>query len=621
MTESLRHRGPDASGDFFDDVNGLGLGHRRLSILDLSEQGSQPMESHSGRYVITYNGEVYNAPELRAELDQVASRSWRGHSDTEVLLEAVETWGIEEALRRSNGMFAFGLWDRRERALVLARDRIGIKPLFLARGPFGLAFASELRALLELEPFRPALDRESLAAFLRDGVVPDDRCIVRGAEKVAPGTYLRCDSPSAPAVSVRYWSAEQVATAGLCRPFEGSDTEMVDELHRLLVQSVSLRMRADVPFGAFLSGGIDSSTVVSLMQSVATTPVKTFCIGNPTREYDESRSAERVAAHLRTEHHTLVAEPNAMVSLVPTIAGYWDEPFADSSQVATFLVSRLTREHVTVALSGDGGDELFAGYNRHAWAPRIWGAAARTPRILRSSLRALRWLRVEDWDRAFSALGLSGRIRLPGDKLYKIASLAEVDGPLEFYDRLRSVWPDPSEALVSRVSPHVRSDQAIDAPFTEQMMLADLTGYLPSDILTKVDRASMAVSLEARVPLLDHRVVELAWSLPRNAKIRDGTQKWILRQVLRREVPPKLFERPKTGFGVPVDQWIVGPLRDWAEALLRGDRLEASGIFEPTVVTRAWDEHLRGRGNRGSQLWAVLMFQSWWAEQGRRIDS
>lgn len=620
MTETLRHRGPDASGELFDDANALALGHCRLSILDVSPRGAQPMESHSGRYTITYNGEVYNAPELRRELDAMRPRSWRGHSDTEVVLEALESWGIDAALHRFNGMFAFGLWDRRERTLVLARDRIGIKPLFVARGAFGLAFASELRGLLCLEPFRPILDRETLAAFLRDGVVPDDRCIVRGVRKVAPGTYLRFESAAGEGASVRYWSADEVVAEGLANPFEGSATEMADELERLLVDSVSLRMRSDVPFGAFLSGGIDSSTVVALMQSVTSEPVKTFCIGNPKRSYDESRYAERVAAHLGTRHHTLVAQPRAMVSVVPEIASSWDEPFADSSQVAAFLVSRLTREHVTVALSGDGGDELFAGYNRHAWAPRLWSVAKHMPRMLRSSFRAVRWLRIEDWDRAFAALGFGDRIRLPGDKLYKAAALAEVDTPQAFYDRLRSIWPSPAAALAPPSVAPTRSPSSMNLPFTEQMMLADLTGYLPSDILTKVDRASMAVSLEARVPLLDHRAVELAWRLPRSAKIHGRIQKWILREILRRRVPLELFDRPKTGFGVPVDQWIVGPLRPWAESLLRSDRLEAEGIFDSAVITRAWQEHLRGRGNRGAQLWTVLMFQSWWAEHGSRIE-
>jgi len=623
MTAKLTHRGPDASGMFFDRATGVGFGHRRLSIIDLSERGQQPMRSHSGRYCIAYNGEVYNAPEIRAELERQGwPVAWRGHSDTEVVLEAIEALGLQPALERFVGMFAFALWDSEAQRLFLVRDRVGIKPLLYVQDGFGIAFASELRALYELPLFQARLNRSSVASFLRFGVVPDDQCIIDGVHKVTPGTIVEFDGPRSLGTGHSFWDARRVASTGLAEPFRGSREEAVDELERLLQRSVALRMRADVPFGAFLSGGIDSSTVVAMMHQAVSKPVKTFCIGNTLSGYDESSQAEAVAEHLGCEHHTLMADPADMLAIVPEIADHWDEPFADSSQIPTFLVSRLTRAHVTVSLSGDGGDELFAGYNRHAWAPRLWNLANRLPKGARKPFGALRLLRVDDWDRVFRTVGLGGAIRLPGDKLYKVASLAEVDTPHEFYERLRSQWPDPGRVLAGHVdSRSPPRDDHFDAPFAEQMMLYDLTQYLPDDILTKVDRASMAVSLEARVPLLDHHLIEFAWTLPLDWKIRGRTQKWILRQVLARHVPSSLFDRPKTGFGVPVGQWLRGPLKEWADDLLDEAALESDGIFEPGVVANTWRAHQAGDGNHEHQLWAVLMFQSWWQANRKFIEA
>ena len=623
MTTVLRHRGPDGVGQCFDPETGIGFGHRRLSIVDLSDAGRQPMWSKSGRFCITYNGEVYNAPEIREELEQQGVRiAWTGHSDTEVALEAIEALGLENALQRFRGMFAFALWDSQTKNLFLVRDRLGIKPLLYTRGPFGIAFASELQALYQLPPFRARLDRSTVASFLRYGVVPGDQCILEGVHKVAPGTIVRFSSPRSGGAVSAFWSADEVAAKGIEQPFAGTVQEAIDELERRLQHSVMLRMRSDVPFGAFLSGGIDSSTVVALMQRSATVPIRTFCIGNATAGYDEARDAEAVARHLGTEHHTLIADPADMLAIVPEVAQHWDEPFADSSQIPTYLVSKLTRQHVTVALSGDGGDELFAGYNRHAWAPRLWAIASRFPRRLRRALRALELVSVEDWDRAFSAVGLGHLLRLPGDKLHKVASLAEVNTPDELYARLRSHWVRPQEVMADHVAPSTAGRAVVlDGPFAARMMLQDMIEYLPDDILTKVDRASMAVSLEARVPLLDHHVVELAWQLPLDWKIRRRTQKWILRQVLARHVPPSLFERPKMGFGVPVGQWLRGPLKDWASELLDENSLRADGILKPDVVTRTWDAHQAGRGNHEHQLWAVLMFQSWWTLNRRNIEA
>jgi asparagine synthase (glutamine-hydrolysing) len=623
MTATLAHRGPDASGIFFDRERGVGFGHRRLSIIDLSDRGGQPMWSHSGRYCVTYNGEVYNAPEIRADLERQGSAiAWRGHSDTEVVLEAIEALGLKAALKRFHGMFAFALWDSEEERLSLIRDRVGIKPLLYVTGSFGVAFASELQALYEFPPFRPRLNRAAVASFLRYGVVPDSECIVDGVRKVQPGTIVEFDRPQIVGTQDRYWNAATIASNGLAEPFQGTRQEAIEELERLLHRSVALRMRSDVPFGAFLSGGIDSSTVVAMMQQVASKPVKTFCIGNTLSGYDESSHAEAVARHLRCEHHTLIAAPADMLAVVPEVAHHWDEPFADSSQIPTFLVSRLTREHVTVALSGDGGDELCAGYNRHAWAPRLWELASRLPKSARSVFGVLQLVRVDDWDRAFRAVGLGEAIRLPGDKLHKAAALAEVDSPHEFYERLRSHWMDPSRVMAGSEAPEtpVATDR-FDAAFAEQMMFYDLIQYLPDDILVKVDRASMAVSLEARVPLLDHEVVEFAWRLPLSWKIRGRTQKWILRQVLARHVPPSLFERPKTGFGVPVGQWLRGPLKDWAADLLDENAVGLDGIFDPRVVTDTWGAHQAARGNHEHQLWAILMFQSWWKANRQNIEA
>ena len=623
MTATLVHRGPDAAGDFFDREAGIGFGHRRLSILDLSDAGKQPMWSKTGRYCITYNGEVYNAPEIRIDLDRRGlGIAWRGSSDTEVVLEAIEALGLERALGHFRGMFAFALWDSQLKRLYLVRDRLGIKPLLYTRGGFGIAFASELQALNGLPPLRARLDRSTLASFLRYGVVPGDACIVEGVRKVPPGTIIRFDGSADEGVSQVFWSAHQIAARGLSQPFEGTLQEGIEELERRIQDSIKLRMRSDVPFGAFLSGGIDSSTVVAVMQGCAARPVKTFCIGNTVAGYDEASYAEAVAQHLGTEHRTLMAAPSDMLAVVPGIAHYWDEPFADSSQIPTYLVSRLTRAHVTVALSGDGGDELFAGYNRHAWVPRLWQIFDRLPLSARNGLRALKLIGVEDWDRAFRAVGLAGALRLPGDKLHKIAALADAGTPDEFYQRLRSHWFRPEDVMADGSSPRDTARVGrLEGPLAAQMMLQDLVEYLHDDILTKLDRASMSVSLEARVPLLDQEIVELAWKLPMEWKIRGRTQKWILRQVLSRHVPAELFERPKMGFGVPVGQWLRGPLKSWAADLLNRDRLRSDGIFDAEVVDGIWQAHQQGRGNHEHRLWAVLMFQSWWHHNRENMET
>lgn len=625
MSDALRHRGPDAGGEWGDPAAGVGLGHRRLSILDLSPLGAQPMASQTGRYVIAFNGEVFNFAALRAELEAGGAR-FRGDSDTEVMLAAIEAWGLVPAVRRFVGMFAFALWDRGERVLHLVRDRLGIKPLFYGWNGGTLAFGSELKALRALPGFAPELDRGAASAMLRYGYVPAPATIYRGVFKLLPGTVLTLRTPGDRAQPAAYWSARGAAEAGARDPFRGTPDEAVAELDRVLRDAVRLRMVADVPLGAFLSGGIDSSTVVALMQAQSAQPVKTFSIGFDDPEYDEAGNAARVAAHLGTDHTELYVTASEAMSVVPMLAEMYDEPFADPSQIPTYLVSRLARREVTVSLSGDGGDELFGGYNRHLWAGRLGTVVDRVPGALRTgAARAMASVPPARWDRAFRMAGplLPGalRQRTPGYKLHKLAQVLGERTPEGVYRQLVSQWSDPSSVVPGAAEAEPGMSRAGGLPplgsLAERMMFLDLVTYLPDDVLTKVDRASMAVALEARVPLLDHRVVEFAWTLPLDYRIRGGVGKWPLRQVLGRYVPPALFERPKAGFSVPLDAWLRGPLRDWAEELLDPRRLAEDGVLNPAPVVARWREHLSGRRSWQYPLWNVLMFQAWRAGDGR----
>lgn len=609
MAAMLAHRGPDGAGVWADERAGIALGHRRLAIVDLSPAGAQPMTSASGRYVIVYNGEVYNHGDLRREAGRDGP-SYRGHSDTESMLAAIDALGVADAVRRFVGMFAFALWDREERALHLVRDRLGIKPLYYAADGHTILFASELKSITADPDFDNTIDHEAAAQFLRFGYVPAPASIYRAARKLSPGTIATFFAPTqrAPEVS-RYWSAEDVARRGMEAPFTGSATEAADRLHALLREAVRTRMIADVSLGAFLSGGIDSSTVVALMQEQSPQPVRTFSIGYKSASYDESDSAARVAQHLGTAHVSLVVTPEDALAVVPRLASIYDEPFADSSQVPTLLVSQLARRHVTVALSGDGGDELFGGYNRHVWGSRVWNAIRTVPASARSLFsRAVQRIPSTAWDRALESIPGMG-VRLPGQKLHKLAHVAQVASPAALYFALCAQHSVPlarTDVPPPRASWHLPSD---DLP--HWMMLGDLITYLPDDILVKVDRASMACSLEARVPLLDHRVVELAWSLPLSLKIHQGRGKWILREVLSRYVPAPLVDRPKMGFGIPIGEWLRGPLRDWASAYLEPDALARDGLVDVPVVRQLWTEHLRGRGSYEYALWNVLMLQAW----------
>ena len=614
MTASLAHRGPDGEDLWADADGGVALGHRRLSIVDLTDAGRQPMVSACGRYVLTYNGEIYNAPELMPELTRLGV-TFRGHSDTEVLLEACAAWGVRAAVERCIGMFAFALWDRDRCCLTLARDRLGIKPLYWGRFGGLFLFGSELKALRAHPGWSPSLDREALAAYLRFTYVPTPLSIYQGVRKLPPGHLLTLPHNGEPEESC-FWDLRAIAMAGQRSRDDRPEAALVDDLQDRLRDAVGRRMIADVPLGAFLSGGIDSSLVVSVMQEVSDRPVQTFTIGFPEPGFDEAPHARAVARHLGTDHHELTVSPAEARAVIPDLATWYDEPFSDSSQIPTHLVSRLARTGVTVALSGDGGDEGFAGYNRYTWVDRLWTAGRALPWRLRRGVAAALWaVPPAAWDCA--AWAVPGRYRPPqaGDKVHKLAALASRRSPEAMYRQLVSHWPEPSALLPGVREPAgVLDDPGLTADLPRlvpRLQYLDMATYLHDDILTKVDRASMAVALEVRVPLLDHRVIEFAWRLPEAAKIHGGARKWLLRRTLDRYVPRHLLDRPKMGFGVPIGDWLRGPLRDWAEGLIGEHRLAAEGLFDPKPIRRHWEEHLSGRRNHQHMLWNILMAQAW----------
>jgi asparagine synthase (glutamine-hydrolysing) len=616
MIGPLAHRGPDDSGVWTDARAGVALGFRRLAILDLSPHGHQPMSSSSGRFVIVFNGELYNFKDIRRELEQHGSR-FHGHSDTEVILAAFERWGIREAVGRFVGMFAIAVWDAHRRELSLLRDRMGKKPLYVYREPGLITFGSELKALVAGPSFDRSIDREALASYLRYLYVPAPKSIFRGAIKLLPAHILTISDAALPMPAPQpYWSLREVALRSVRRPL-AADADAVDELDALLVDAVGCRLYSDVPLGALLSGGIDSSTVVAMMQQASSRPVKTYTIGFVEEEFDEARHAARVAQHLGTDHTELRLTGEDAHALVPRLSEIFDEPLADPSQLPTLLVSQLARQHVTVALCGDGGDELFGGYNRYVYGTRMLPRVNRVPRALRHSVAAgIGTVPAGAWDRLhrYAAVVPGLPHQRLGERIHKLGTLMGAESVGGMYRSLLSAWQQPEELIADCRAGEDENERILNGSeppdLLDRMMLADQMTYLPDDLLAKVDRASMAMSLEVRAPLLDHRVVEFSWRLPPSLKLRGTLGKWVLRQVLYRRVPREIVDRPKMGFSVPIDRWLRGPLRMWAEGLLSPEALTGSGL-EPTAIVGAWGDLLEGRRRAGAALWAVIMFQAW----------
>jgi asparagine synthase (glutamine-hydrolysing) len=617
MTSAISHRGPDGSGQWLDVQHGVALGHRRLSIIDLSMAGHQPMASTSGRFMLIFYGEIYNHVDLRMQLESESrAPDWKGHSDTEVLLACIDVFGVRGALERLNGMFAIAVWDQRDKVLTIARDRAGEKPLYYGRQGDTIVFASELKAIAANPAFERVIDRAAVAAFMRFGYVPTPMSIWQGIRKL-PAAHLveiRSDG-SDPEPPSCYWDLASIATRGAADPFADTPA-LVNDLDTLLRDAVQLRMQADVPLGTFLSGGIDSSLVTAMMQAQSPRPVRTFSIGFGARGYDESGYARAVAEHLGTDHRELrisAADARAVLPMLPSI---WDEPFADSSQIPTYLVSSLARRDVAVALSGDGGDELFAGYNRHVLGARIWETAGLLPKFLRRGIAAA--LDGSVTGNAFGGMaaltGIGGKVAGIAERLPKISAIVGADTPAEFYAALVSQFRPGANPVIGAQDLLHTSLIPNFADFRNTMLFLDTQTYLPDDILTKVDRATMAVSLEGRIPFLDYRVIEFAWRVPLSAKIRNGRGKYILRQVLNRYFPADLFDRPKAGFAVPVGEWLMDSLQDWAESLLDPALLRAQGFLDADKVGQTWARFLQGEKSLLSQVWCVLMFQAWLSE-------
>lgn len=635
MTDSIRYRGPDDEGHWVDPEVGVALGQRRLSILDLSPHGHQPMFSSSRRYSIVFNGEVYNFQEIRKELEEKGS-TFQSTGDTQVMLEAFEQYGIEKAVAKFNGMFAFALWDAQDRSITLARDRFGVKPLYYWASEWGVAFASELKPLKQIPNFHPSINRNALDLFLRYSYVPHPHSIYLNVWKLPQGSLLKIPMGKGPSLiddfspypdindrisPKRYWSAWDKILKGVQSRKRIEDKQAIDELDELLRDSIRLRMISDVPLGAFLSGGIDSSLVVALMQAQSSIPVKTFSIGFNEKGYNEAEYAKAIATHLGTDHTELYVAPEDALAVVPKISFMYDEPFADSSQIPTYLVSKLAHQQVTVSLSGDGGDEFFGGYSRFIWGQKLWDILKWCPLMLRGFVgEFIKKIPVSVWNSLFDGIRTVSPPWLKhngmGEKLYRAATYLNCKNRNELYRDLLTFW-DASDYLVPgayvKSTAHALEDKSLS--FFELMMAVDTLTYLTDEILVKVDRATMAVSLEGREPLLDYRLFEYAWTLPHNLKYRDGKGKWILREVLSRYVPRTLFERPKMGFSIPLAEWLRGPLRDWAEDLLNPQKLLIEGNLNPVPIRREWDKHLSGTRDRASALWSVIVFQSWLKEQ------
>ncbi len=618
MSDTLLHRGPDDGDIWVDDHVGVGLAHRRLSIIDLSKTGHQPMKSVDERYMIVFNGEIYNHLDLRKKLAaNNDGYTWRGSSDTETLLECVRKWGVEETLTSLVGMFAFALFDKYEKQLTLARDRFGEKPLYYGFNNNNFLFASELKAMRCLPFFDSSINLKALQLQTQFSYVPEPYSIYKGIFKLTPGSYVQFTQQdiangnhTEPTI---YWSAEEIARKGIDRSLKfGSDEEAKSALDKILRQSIKGQLMADVPLGAFLSGGVDSSTVVALMQQQSSVPIKTFTIGFNEKGFDEAKFAKSVAKHLGTEHNELYVNSSDAMNVVYNLGNVYDEPYADASQIPSILVSKLAKTQVTVSLSGDGGDELFSGYSRYFLTRKLWGIISKFPMPIRKLFAAmLKTLSPNQWDKLYRAIMFGSSDRLIGNKLYKAAKAFTAGNGQSLYFNL--VTQIEAEDAMCHQFPidDINAKWMNHGSIVEQMMLFDTISYLPGDILTKMDRAGMSVSLETRIPFLDHNVYEFAWQLGEEYKIRNGVSKWLLREVLYDYVPKDLIDRPKMGFSVPIGAWLRGPLKEWAADLISTDRINSQGIYNAKFIDKIWSEHQSGKKNWEYQLWNVLMFQHW----------